>query len=269
MSVWDAFATTRLLQYAVICALLASIACGVIGTYVVVKRISFISGGIAHAVLGGMGLAYFFGANPLHGAIASALLAAMILGVVSLRARQHEDTLIGALWSVGMAIGIIFIYKTPGYSQNLLSYLFGNILMVSGREIIYLAVLDLLILAMVMAFYNRFLGVCFDEEYCRIQGMNVDAVYLLLLCLIALTVVILVQVVGIVMVVAMLTLPAAIAGQWMRSLKQMMGMACVVGGLVSLTGLVVSYPFNLPAGATIVLVAGVAYLGSTLIHLGR
>ncbi len=264
---FQALASHAFLQNAVVCSLLASIACGVIGTYVVVKRITFISGGISHTVLGGMGIAYFLGGSPMVGAVIAALVAAVIIGLVTLRAKQHEDTLIGALWAVGMAIGLLFIAKTPGYSVNLQSYLFGNILMVSRREVYFLLGLDLVIIAVAITFYKGFLGVCFDEQFCRLQGVKVDALYLLLLCLIALTVVILVQVVGIVLVIALLTLPAAVAGQWSGSLKQMMRTACALCAVVSLAGLAVSYPYNLPAGATIVLFAGAGYLVSTLLQL--
>jgi len=139
------------MQNAIVIGLLASVACGVMGTYVVVRRIVFISGGIAHAVLGGMGIAYYYGYNPIHGAVLSALIAALIIGFVSLQYQQYEDTLIGALWAVGMAVGILFIYKTPGYNVDLMSYLFGNILMVQTESVHLLAYLDGLIILSVMA----------------------------------------------------------------------------------------------------------------------
>ncbi|MCF7853399.1 MAG: metal ABC transporter permease [Candidatus Pacebacteria bacterium] len=261
---FHAVASYGFLQNAVLAGLLASLACGVIGTYVVVKRIAFISGGIAHAVLGGMGIAYFFGGRPLLGAIPAALLSAVIIGWVSLRAREREDTIIGALWAVGMAVGIMFIYKTPGYSADLFSYLFGNILMVSAENVWLVGVLDAVIILLVVMFFKGFTAVCFDEEFARVQGLNVDVLYIFLLCLVALTVVILVQVVGIVMVIALLTLPAAIAGQWLRGLRHMMIGACAAGMLFTQSGLAVSYTYDLPAGATIVLIAGVTFLGSTI-----
>ncbi|HID31234.1 MAG TPA: metal ABC transporter permease [Desulfobacterales bacterium] len=251
------------MQNAVIIGLLATVACGVMGTYVVVKRIVFISGGISHTVLGGMGIAYYYGYNPIHGAVASALLAAVVIGLVSLRYHQYEDTIIGALWAIGMAVGILFIYKTPGYSIDLMSYLFGNILMVKRESVYLLASLDVLILVLVFLFYKRFLAVCFDEEYSQLQGIGVLTTYLLLLCLIALTVVILIQVVGIILVIALLTLPAATARYYARSLVQMMCLASVLGAVFTTSGLIVSYEQNLPAGATIILIAGLAYLLAT------
>ena len=254
------------MQNALIIGLLASVACGVMGTYVVVKRIVFISGGISHAVLGGMGIAYYYGYHPIHGAVVSALVAAVVIGLVSLRYHQYEDTIIGALWAIGMAVGILFIYKTPGYSIDLMSYLFGNILMVKRESVYLLAALDVLIIVLVFLFYKRFLAVCFDEEYSKLQGIGVVTTYLLLLCLIALTVVILIQVVGIILVIALLTLPAATARYYARSLGQMMVLASLLGVVFTTSGLIVSYQPNLPAGATIILVAGLAYLFATALN---
>jgi len=260
----EALTRHAFMQHALIAGVLASAACAMVGSYVVVKHITFISGGIAHAVLGGMGIAYFLGADPMLGALAAALVAAMLIGIVSLRAGQHEDTLIGALWAVGMAVGIVFMYKTPGYQVDLMSYLFGNILLVTRGDVYLIAALDVGILLTVLLFYKRFLAICFDEEYARIQGVNVEAFYLLLLCLIALTVVILVQVVGIILVIALLTLPAATAGHYARSLKQMMIGALVAGIVCTVGGLAFSYPYDLPSGAVIVLLAGAIFLLSTI-----
>ena len=253
------------MQNAFVIGLLASLACGVIGTYVVVKRIVFISGGISHTVLGGMGIAYFYGYDPMHGALVSALIAALIIGFVSLRYHQYEDTIIGALWAIGMAVGILFIYKTPGYNVDLMSYLFGNILLVERSNVWQLACLDGLIICLVFLFYKRLLAVCFDEEYSELQGIGVVSTYLLLLCLIALTVVILIQVVGIILVIALLTLPAATARYYARGLGQMMILASLLGAVFTSSGLIVSYGPNLPAGATIIVIAGLVYLLATVL----
>lgn len=258
--------TQTFMQNAVIVGLLASVACGVMGTYVVVRRIVFISGGISHAVLGGMGMAYYYGYDPLFGAVVSAVVAAIVIGIVSIYYHQHEDTLIGALWAVGMAVGILFIYKSPGYNVDLMSYLFGNILMVQKTSVLLVACLDALIILSVVLFYKRFLAVCFDEEYSQIQGVGVASTYLLLLCLIALTVVILIQVVGIILVIALLTLPAATARYYARSLFQMMILASLLGAAFTTSGLVVSFQPDLPAGATIILVAGIVYILATVLR---
>lgn len=246
---------------------LASIACGVVGTYVVSRRITYLAGSIAHSVLGGMGVARYLSIvkgwewlHPLHGAIVAALFAAIVIGWVSLRAKEREDTLIGAIWAVGMAIGIIFIAKTPGYNEDLMSYLFGNILMVSGHDLVMIAVLDALVLLIAVLFYNQLLAVCFDEEFARLRGVRVGFFYLLLLCLTALTVVIMVEVVGIVMVIALLTLPAAVAGHFTRTIAQTMVLSSLLCVVFTTVGLALSFSPDLPAGATIILVSGAAYV---------
>ncbi len=252
------------LQYALLGGLLASIGCGIIGSYVVVKRIGFLAGGIAHTVLGGMGAAFFFGYAPMSGALLSAIAAALIIGWVTLHWQEREDTLIGALWAVGMAIGILFISRTPGYSVDLMSYLFGNILMVSEEGLWEMALMDLFLLVTVALFYKQFLAVSFDEEFARIRGIRVTAFYLLLLCLVAVTVVLLIQVVGLILVIALLTLPAAIASQYAHTLIRMMVIATLLGMVFTGSGLALSYGPDLPTGATIILVAGLAYLLSTV-----
>ena len=231
------------LRNALAAALLVSVACGVMGTYVVVKRIAFISGGIAHAVLGGMGAAYFFGGEEwvMTGAVLSALAAALIIGLISLKAKEKEDTIISALWAVGMAVGILFIYKTPGYNTDLMSYLFGNILLVTRENLYLIAALDAGLLLLIVLLFKRFRAVCFDEEFTRLQGVKVDRLYLLLLALIALTVVLLIQLVGIILVIALLTLPAAIAGRFTSGLGRMMILACLLCAVFTVSGLALSY----------------------------
>jgi len=255
------------LQYAVITGALVSIACGVIGTYVVARRITYIAGGIAHSVLGGMGAARYCQSvykwdwlHPLYGAIVAALIAAVIIGLVSLNAKQREDTVIGAVWAVGMALGVLFIYKTPGYNEDLMSYLFGNILMVSSNDLWLIAGLDVLVIAVGLLFYNQMLVVCFDQEFARLRGIRVEFYYLLLLCLTALTVVLLVTVVGIVMVIALLTLPVAVAGQFSRSLWQMMIFSVIFTLVFTTAGIALSYGPDLPSGATTIVLAGAVYI---------
>lgn len=252
------------LQNALLGGILASIGCGVMGTYVVVKRIGYLAGGIAHSVLGGMGIAYFLGQNPVGGALISALIVALIIGWVNLRWRQHQDTIIGALWAIGMAIGIVFITRTPGYNVDLMSYLFGNILLIPPREIYVLAALDAVILGLVALFYKQLVAITFDEQFARLRGVHVELIYLLLLCLVALTVVILIQVVGLILVIALLTLPAAIASQYLRSLIPIIVAATVLAILFTSGGLALSFEMDLPSGATVILLAGAVYFASTI-----
>ncbi len=263
----EALREHQFLQVAMVAGLLASVSCGVIGTYVVVRRISFMAGGIAHCVLGGMGAARYLSVvhgweflHPLHGAIAAALAAAIIIGIVSLRSQQREDTLIGALWAIGMATGVLFIARTPGYQEELMSYLFGNILMVTTDHLWLLAGLDILVVGLGLLLYNQFQAVCFDEEFARLRGLNVEFYYVLLLCLTALTVVLLVSVVGIVMVIALLTLPVAIAGRFCQTLWQMMLISALLSAAFTSCGLALSYTPDLPSGATTILLAGAVYV---------
>ncbi len=266
---FDAVATQPFMQHAILTGVLAAVACGVVGTYVVVRRITYLAGGIAHAVLGGMGAAMYLNRavgiawlEPLHGAVVAALLAAVIIGLVSLRFKQREDTVISALWAVGMATGVLFIAETPGYQQDLVSYLFGNILMVSAEDLWLLAALDAVVLVASLAFYKQLLAVCFDEEYARTRGVPATGYYLLLLCLVALTVVLLVTVVGVVMVIALLTLPVAVAGLFLHRLWQMMLASVILSLLFTTSGLAVSYAPDLSAGATTILIAAGSYLAA-------
>lgn len=248
------------MQHAWVASILASIACGIIGTYVVVKRISFISGGISHAAFGGIGLGYFLGINPMIGAMAFGLASAVGLGIISKKMDQHEEAVIGVLWSMGMALGIIFIYLTPGYAPELMSYLFGDILMVPIIDLIMMAVLDGMIITIVYLFYKEFLAFCFDEEFCAAMGVPVYPLYLLLLCLISLTVVTLIRVVGIILVMALLIIPPSISRRFTHHLGKMMSISIALGMVFTTLGLWISYQFSLPSGATIILVAGIVFL---------
>lgn len=264
-----ALGENRFLQFALLAGVLSGVACGVVGAYVVTRRITYIAAAVSHSVLGGMGAARYaqvvFGwswCEPIYGAVASAILAAALIGWVSLRAREREDTVIGAIWAVGMAVGVIFIARTPGYSQDLMSYLFGNILLVSASDLWLIGLLDVVVVGLGLALYNRFLAVCFDEEFARLRGIRVEFYFLLLLCLTALTVVVLIKVVGIILVIALLTLPAATAGAFARTLLRMMFIATILCIGLTTAGLALSYSPDLPAGATTIILAGVVYLAS-------
>ena len=254
------------MQNAFLAAVLVSVACGLVGTYIVIKRIVFISGGISHAAFGGIGLGYFLGVNPILAAIPFSILSALIMGLTSEKVNVSEDTAIGILWSVGMAIGIIFINLTPGYVPDLLTYLFGSILTVPPSDLIIMFILDLAIVAMVLVFRREFLSICFDDEFSKVIGMHTTIIYLLLLSLVALSVVVLIKVVGVILVIALLTIPAAIAKQYTYNLKMMMMLSVGMGMLLTVGGLYISYIFNLASGATIVLVLGLAFLLSALIQ---
>jgi zinc transport system permease protein len=260
----SALVSQPFLQMSLLAGLLASVGCGVIGTFVVVKRITFLAGGIAHSVLAGMGAAAYYGFDPLIGALVAAIVSALLIGWIRLNWKTQEDTLIGAIWAMGMAIGLLFISQTPGYTSSLTSYLFGNILLVPVQDVWFMAALDLVLLVLVGLFYRQFLAVIFDEEFARLRGVPVSLFYLLLLCLIAVTVVLLIHVVGLILVIALLTLPAAIAGHYVHSLGGMMLIATLLGSTFTVGGLALSYSPDLPAGPTIILLAGSAYVISAI-----
>ncbi|HQU09136.1 MAG TPA: metal ABC transporter permease [Opitutales bacterium] len=254
------------LRYALLAGVLSSVAFGIVGSYVVTRQITSIAGAIAHCVLAGIGFSLYAQYNwgwawcdPTLGAFASALISAGILGLISRYGHEREDTLIGALWAVGMAIGLVFLAKTPAYVDPMM-YLFGNILLCSERDVWMVIGLDVIVLGITIALYQPLLAVCFDEQFARLRGVPVRLLYTLLLALTALTVVLLIRVVGIVMVIALLTLPAAIAGQCSKRLWQMMAWAAGLSALFVAMGLMFSYEHNLPSGPIIILVAGIVYL---------
>lgn len=263
----NAFLTNPFLQMALLAGMAASITSGIIGSYVVVKRIVFISGSIAHSVLGGMGLClwlkreYNFQAlSPLEGAFIAAILSALLIGWIHLKYREREDTVIAAIWSTGMSVGVIFVSLTPGYNVELMNFLFGNILWVSQSDLIYLLILDLLVVALTLLFHKQFLAICFDEEQAALQGVSVHGFYLLLLSLVAISTVLLIQVVGAILVIAMLAIPAAIASSITHRLSLMMVAAIGLSAIISIAGTAISYKLNWPMGATIALIAALFYL---------
>ncbi len=244
------------MRNAIYAGIMASIACGLIGVYVITKRIVFISGGIAHASFGGIGLGYLAGFSPVLGAMFFAVAAALGMGGVTRKTKIPEDTAIGILWAMGMALGVVFIGLAPGYAPDLFGYLFGNILTVSSSDLLLMAGLNVFIIAVVLALYKEFQALSFDEEFGKVAGLPVNFLYLLLLGLIALTIVLLIRVVGIILVIALLTIPATLARQFTHDMKKMMFLAVVFGIALTFFGLWLSYEFDLASGATIILLSG-------------
>lgn len=265
MSFLQALLQQTFLQHAVAASLLAALSCGVIGVLVVLRRIAFLAGGIAHGALAGMGAAYLLGWPPLPGAIAAALLMATLLWRLGARQRHDEEVLIAAMWSVGMAAGLIMIARSAGENPDLMSYLFGNILMVGREQLMWMLGLDLLTVSIVAAFYPAIAATVFDEEFARLRGVPVDAIRLLILLLVALTVVLLIQVVGLILVIALLTLPAA-ASLRAPSMPAMMLQAAGIAAGASLGGLWLAYTLDWPAGASMVLLTAAAYLLAALLR---
>lgn len=265
----EALRTNPILFSAIIAGLAASVVSGIIGSYVVVKRIVFISGSISHSVLAGIGLSLWLERSrgiswisPLYGALVAAVISALIIGWIYLYYRQREDTVIAALWSIGMAIGILFISQTPGSNVELTNFLIGNILWVSSTDLQILFALDCLVVLTVLCLHKRFVAICFDEEQARLQGLPVNALYLLLLILTSVAIVLLIQVVGVILVMTMLTVPAAIANLFTGSLARMMFLAILLSAAFCLIGTALAYYADWPGGATIAFVAGMAYVAS-------
>ena len=268
---FEALRENPLLFYAVLAGFAASIVSGIIGSYVVVKRIVFISGSISHSVLSGIGLCLWLERSrgiawitPLYGALAAGVISALIIGWIHLNYREREDSVIAALWSIGMAVGVLFISQTPGYSVELTNFLVGNILWVSPSDLYVLFFLDLAIVIIVLCLHKRFLAICFDEEQARLQGVKVNQLYLLLLVLAAVTIVLLIQVVGIILVMTMLAIPAAIANLFTSRLSSMICIAVVLSASFCFFGTLAAYHLDWPAGATIALLAGLVYVFSML-----
>ncbi|WP_422478634.1 metal ABC transporter permease [Pleomorphochaeta sp. DL1XJH-081] len=258
---------------ALFAGLLSSILFGILGTIVTVRRIAGLAGAISHAVLGGIGMALYLAATgiipnlpPIVGAIVFAVLAALVIGMVSMRAQQRQDTVINAIWAIGMSIGVLFMAKTPGYTDPS-SYLFGNILLISSRDLVLLAALDLIVIVLVWRFYPQLEATSFDDEFSQVKGIPTNVVFLILLSITAIAIVLLQTFVGIVMVIAMLTLPAGTAGFSARNMLSMMLMAWIYSSIFSIGGLVAGWSFDLPVGAMVVVFAGAVFLSFSVARM--
>jgi zinc transport system permease protein len=270
--VYPAFAFIR---NALIAGLLSAVLFGLLGAVVTVRRIASLAGAISHAVLGGIGMALYFAATnivpdfpPILGALIFAVLAAFIIGMVSLKAKQREDTVINAIWAIGMSIGVVFMAKTPGFTDPS-SYLFGNILLISDTDLVLMAILDAVVIFLAWRFYPQIEASSFDAEFAAVRGVPVTAVYMAILIVTAAAIVLLQTFVGIIMVIAMLTIPAGIAGSFARRLSSMMFWACIFTAAFSLAGLAAGWAWDLPVGAVTVIIAGAVFLAFSGLKLLR
>lgn len=254
------------MRNALLAGMLVSIACGVVGSLVVVNRLSSLTGGVAHAAYGGLGLAVFFRWPLLAGAMLFSLAASLVMGYVTVEKKERSDTTIGVVWALGMAFGILMIDLTKGYFVDLMSYLFGSILAVPVQSIFFMAGLDVLILASTVLLYKELVALSYDEEFANISGVPVRALYYFVLVLVALCVVVLIRVVGLILVIALFTIPASIAELFTRKLSRIMIVSSGLGVVFTVAGLFLSYYFNLTSGATIILVAGVSYFTALLLR---
>jgi len=253
------------MRNAVIAGCFASLICGVIGSFVVVNRLVFLAGGIAHAAFGGIGIAFFFGIPYMLGTLGFSLIAALIMTAVVLNNKSRADTFIGILWAVGMATGIIFLDMTPGYNVNLMSYLFGSILAVPTSDIWWMLGLSVFTISAAGFFYRDLLAISYDDEFARLRGVPVNLIYFLFIGLVAVSIVIIIRVVGLILVIALLTIPPYIAEKYSRSLAQMMIVSTLLSVVFNLSGLWLAYTYNLTSGATIILVAAAAFFISMVL----
>ena len=247
------------MRNALTAGLLASVICGVMGTLVVVNRIVFLSGGIAHAAYGGIGLSFFLGWPYMVGTLGFAFAAAMVMAAVSLKAKHRADTIIGVIWALGMACGIILLDLTPGYNVDLMSYLFGSILTVPVSDLWIMLIVGALIAGFTIYFYKDLLAISYDEEFARVRGVPIRALYFGLIGMLAVTIVMVIQVVGLILVIALLTIPPFIVEKYAKSLFQMMVGSSLLGAVFTISGLWLSYAFNLTSGASIIMVAGITF----------
>jgi zinc transport system permease protein len=248
------------MQNAILAGLLVSFASGIIGSLIVVNRMVFLAGGIAHTAYGGIGLAIYFGLPIFLGASLFSVAAAILMAFITLNQKDKIDVFIGLIWAVGMALGIILVDLTPGYNVDLMSYLFGSILAVSNEDLLYMTILLVFIVLILLRFYREILAISYDSEYATLRGINVKFFYTLILILSALSIVIAIKVVGLILVIALLTIPIYIAEKLTNSLATMMFVSGILASAFTLGGLWLSYTYDITSGASIILVGAVSLI---------
>lgn len=250
------------MRNAVLAAFFASLACGIIGSFVVVNRLVFLAGGIAHAAYGGIGIAFFFGIPYIYGTIGVALAAAFLMTAVAIKAKSRSDTFIGVLWAVGMATGVILLDLTPGYHADLMSYLFGSILAVPSTDIWWMSGLGAATLILTVVYYRDILAISYDDEFAKLRGVPVNLLYFIFIALVAVSIVFVIRVVGLILVIALLTIPPYIAEKYVRSLMAMMALSVILSVIFNMSGLWLAYTYDLTSGATIIMVAAAGFFAS-------
>lgn len=267
MNFFEAIATYDFLVDALVAAVLSGVACGIVGTYVVTRRMVFLGGGITHASFGGIGIAYHFGLNPIGGAMIFAILSALGIEWASAKGRIREDSAIGIVWSLGMAIGILFIFATPGYAPNLMTFLFGDVLTVSHSNIVGLAALVGMLLLVLFLWYRPIMWASFDREYARSQGVKADAILMLMTILTAITIVLSIRIVGIVLLISLLTVPTVTASAFTKSYSKILLLSSLLAVAGNIVGLWVAYEVDFPVGATTIILLGITLFVVKLLTL--
>lgn len=254
-------------QNALYASLLISILSAIIGTYIVARKNVFISGGITHASFGGIGIAYYLGLNPFLGASVFAILTGTGIEWIANKGKMREDSAIAILWSLGMALGIIFVFLTPGYAPNLMSFLFGSILSVGIEDVYMMLALTLLTGLFFLIFYRPILYSAFDAEFSKINGMKVAIFRYTMAILVALAIVVSIRAMGIILVLSLFTIPQTTAMLYTHQFRKIVTLAILFGLVGSLLGLFAAYAMNIPSGATIIFSLTLQYLILKTIHL--
>jgi len=255
------------MRNAVISGVIIGILCGIIGTLVVVNRLVFMTGGVAHSAYGGVGLGIYLGFSPFCGATIFSIINSIIMGIFTIKDKSRADTVIGVLWAIGMALGIIFVDLSHGYNADLMSYLFGSIIGVSKKEIYISAIFTLFTIFWISFFYKEILAISYDEEFAYIMGVPVTFLYFSILILTAISVIIAMRMVGLILVIALMSIPPYIAEIFTCSLAQMMIFSSLLSIFFTISGLWVSYKFDISAGACIILVSGLGFIVSYMLRL--
>ena len=268
-SLFDDILSYDFLVNALYACILSGITCGVVGSYIVARRMVFLSGGITHASFGGLGMALYAGVSPVVGALGFAALASVGIEYASRRGRMREDSVVGIIWSVGMALGALFMSLRPGYATDLTSYLFGNILLVTDDDILYLALFTLFVVVGAVAMLRRLMYVVFDEEYARSQGVATSAMCYIMAVVVAVTVVLSIKVMGIVLLLSLLTIPTVIANSFTKDYRRIAIASALIGVVGNISGFVLSYEYNLPTGSCIIFMLTFALICVKLLTLCR
>lgn len=254
MTIFSDILAYDFIQRALWACLLSGITCGIAGSYIVARRMVFLSGGITHASFGGLGIALYAGFSPTLGALIFAILSSLGIEFASRKGRMREDSAIGIMWSLGMAIGALFMALRPGYASDLTSYLFGNILLVDSGELVMLALLTLFMICGAVVMLRRIMYITFDEDYARSQGMSVTAVAYVMAIVVALAIVLSIKVMGIILLISLMTIPAVIANAVTKDYRYVALLSAVIGVVGNIGGFVLSYNFNLPTGSCIIFI---------------
>ena len=248
------------MRNALLAALLASITVGIIGTIAIEKKLVSMSGGLAHAAFGGIGLGYLAGFEPIWGGVAFAVAASALVFKTPKNARLKADTMTGILWSFGMALGILFIALAPGYMPDMTSYLFGDILSVSTTSLIYMAAFTVVVSIVFFALYNPIILYLFDEDYASARGINTRLLGWIVYIIIPVGIIVLIRIVGIILTIALMTIPVSIAKLFCKSIGRVIWLSMLIGFVFCIAGLAVSYDLDIPSGVCIIVIATVVYL---------